>query len=136
MEHSQDKKTKILSLENIAFYKDDNKIPHSSASALSTTNRVSIVFITQKNGRKLDTTPQWKTGNNILFPIIQWAAIVKWINGYKGMLPTTPVSAIWSNNQISHATSKIVKHALQDAGEAREETKLCIKKYEIGTHSL
>jgi hypothetical protein len=51
-------------------------------------------------------------------------------------LPTTSVSAVWSNNRISCATSKIIEHALQDAVVAMGETKLCIKKHEIGTHSI
>jgi hypothetical protein len=54
----QDKKTKILSLENIPFYLDDKEIPHSSASALSSANRVSVTFVTQKNGCKFDTITQ------------------------------------------------------------------------------
>jgi hypothetical protein len=136
LKNSQDKKTNTLTLKNIAFYKDDNQIPHSLVSALTTADRVSIMFIMQKNGRKLDTITQWKTGNNVVCPVIQWAAIVKWISRYKGALPTTPVSAIWLNNQISHVTSKIIEHALQDAVVAMGETKLCIKKHEIGSHSI
>jgi hypothetical protein len=107
VKNPQDKKMKILTLKNIAFYKDDNEIPYSSASTLSTANRVSITFVTQRNGRKLDTITQWKTVDKILCPVIQWAVIVKQISIYKGALPTTPVSAVWSNNRISHVTSKI-----------------------------
>jgi hypothetical protein len=70
VKNPQDKKTKIFTLENITFYKDNNKIPHLLASTLSTANRVSITFVMQKNGRKLDTITQWKTGNNILCPAI------------------------------------------------------------------
>jgi hypothetical protein len=51
-----------------SFYKDNNKIPHSLASALSTANRVSITFIMQKNECKLDTITQWRTGNDHPLP--------------------------------------------------------------------
>ncbi len=46
----------------------------------------------------------------------------------KGASKTTPVSAVWSTNQISHhATNKIVENALRDAVVGIGEEKLSIK---------
>ncbi len=110
----QDKKMKILTLENIAFYLDTKEIPHSSASALSPANRVQVTFVTQKNGRKVDTITQWRTDHTTLCPVIQWAAIVNCINSYKGTTSATPVSVVWTSNKLTHMTSKMIKTTLRD----------------------
>jgi hypothetical protein len=132
----QDKKTKILTLENIAFYLDSKEIPHSLASALSSADRVSVTFVTQKNGRIVDTITQEKTDHATLCPVIQWAAIVNRINSYKGTTPATPVSAMWTSNKPTHMTSKMIKTALRVGAVAFGETKLRIQKHEVGTHSI
>jgi hypothetical protein len=46
-------------------------------------------------------------------------------------MPTTPVSAVWLNNQVSHITSKIVKHTLQDAVVVMGETNLASKNMRL-----
>jgi hypothetical protein len=132
----QDKKTKILMLKNIAFYLDNEEIPHSSASALSSADRVLVTFVTQKNGRKINTITQWRTNHATLCPVIQWAAIVNRINGYKGTTPATPVFAVWTSNKLTHMTSKMIETALRDGVVAFGETKLRIQKHKVGTHSI
>jgi hypothetical protein len=100
-------------------------------SALSTANRVSITFVTQKTGQKLDTVTQWRTDDNILCPVIHWEAIIKQISRYKGASKPTPVSVNWSTNRISHITSKIMENALRDAVVGIGEEKLCIKNTKL-----
>ncbi len=123
-------------LKNIAFYLDNEEIPHSLASTLSSTNRVLVSFVTQKNGRKVNPTTQWRTDHATLCPVIQWAAIVNRINSYKGTTPATPVSAVWTSNKLTHMTSEIIETLLRDGVVAFGETKLRIQKHKIGTHSI
>jgi hypothetical protein len=89
----EDKKTKQLALGNLAFYKDNKRIPNSSSN-LSSSNRLAITFEMQKNGRKLNTITQWKTNDPILYPVVQWAALVTRISAYNGASDATPVSAV------------------------------------------
>jgi hypothetical protein len=123
-------------LSNIAFYLNDVELPHSASSLLHTADRVSITFISQKNGRKNNTITQWKTFDNILCPVIQWAAIVHRISHYTGATPDTPVSAVWTHGRLEHVTGKIVEAALGDGVVALGEPKLRIRRHEVGTHSI
>ena len=97
---------------------------------------MSITFVSQKNGRKNDTITQWKTYDSILCPVLQWAAIVHRISNYTGTTPDTPVSAVWTNSRLEHVTGNIVETALGDGVVALGEDKLCIRRHEVGTHSI
>jgi hypothetical protein len=132
----EEKKTKILMLADIAFFKNDVKLPHTTSLMLVTVDRVSITFISQKNGRKNDTLTQWKTYDKVLCPVLQWAAIIHRISKYTSATSDTPVLAFWARGLIKHVTGKIVENALGDSVVALGEAKLRIYCHEIGTHSI
>jgi hypothetical protein len=136
VKNPEDKQTKILTLENIAFYKNDIEPSHLQASALSSTHQVLITFVPQKNGSKNGTTTQWRTNGKVLCPVVQWAALVQRISNYPGAKPATPVSSIWVHNHILHVTSKIVESALHSRVVAAGKTKLRIHCHKVGTHSI
>ncbi len=69
----EEKQTKILTLENICFYKDEIQLPQLQTLELVTADHISITFISQKNCRKNDTITQLRTNNKVLCPVIQWA---------------------------------------------------------------
>lgn len=131
----EDKKTKQLTLGNIAFYRNNDELPHLSTD-LHTADRMSITFETQKNERKFDTITQWKTDDDVLCPVLQWAALVKRILTYPGTSTTTPVSAVWNRGKIEHITSNMIEKALGDGVTAYGEATLRIKRNEVGTHSI
>jgi len=108
------KRTKQLTLGNLAIYKSDIKIPYSSPLESNNADRISITFEIQKNGRKFDTVMQWRTRHAPLCPIIQWAVLVKQILSYPGLTKNTKVSTVMIGTRILNITSKIVKMALRD----------------------
>jgi hypothetical protein len=130
------KRTEQLTLGNLAFYKGGIEIPHSSPLKLHTADRIFITLETQKNGQKIDTIIQRRTGHPHLCPIIQWAALTRQILGYPGTTNDTKVSTIWNSGKLLHITSKIIKMALRDSIAAYGEDKLQIFKHEVGTHSI
>jgi hypothetical protein len=132
----EEKQTKILTLADIAFFKNNVKLPHTTSLMLATADRVSITFVSQKNGRKNDTITQWKMYNKVLCPVLQWAAIIHCISKYTGTTSDTPVLAFWARGHIKHVTGKIVENALGDSVVALGEAKLCIYHHKIGTHSI
>jgi hypothetical protein len=67
----EEKQTKILTLENISFYKDKIELPHLQTSELATANCISITFISQKNGHKNNVIIRWRTNDTVLCPVIQ-----------------------------------------------------------------
>jgi hypothetical protein len=129
------KKTKQLTLKNIAFYRDRQLIAHNSPT-LSTSTSVSMTFESQKNDRKFDTITQWRTAHDTtLCPVRQWAALVQRIWSYPGTTADTPVSAVL-RHKISHITSNDIVHALRDSLKTYGEARLRININEIGTHSI
>lgn len=120
-----DKRTKLLTLKNINFYKNGTVLNHSSdRNLLQTANSVSITFKTQKNERKFDTITQWRTHDPILCPVKQWANIVTRISSYRGATKNTPVSTVWRYNHLDQITTAEVITTLQDAVKAYGEDDL------------
>ena len=134
---AHDKRTKLLTLKNIAFFKDGKTLHRILQSELlHTADSVSITFETQKNERKFDTVTQWRTEHAVLCPVKQWAAIITRISSYNGSTDDTPVSAVWRHNTIDHITSSQVITTLRDAVKAYGEDDLRIYHHEVGTHSI
>ena len=134
-----DKRTRILTLRNIAFYKDGKAMLKPSPSAqnqLHTADSVSITFETQKNERKFDTITQWRTSDPTLCPVKQWAALTVRIYKYPGATDSTPISAVWHHNCLDHIEATEVSNTLKDAVKAHGEDDLQIYQHKIGTHSI
>jgi hypothetical protein len=75
------RKTKLLELRNIRFFRGNVLIPHSSPS-LSSADCVSITEF-QKRDTKNDIITQHRSGNKLLCPVKVWASIVGRIRSYK-----------------------------------------------------
>jgi hypothetical protein len=133
--NAKEKKTKCLTLRNIAFHLNGAVLPHSSP-LLTVADNVAITFETQKNGRKFDTVTQWATHHETLCPVTQWACLVKRIRNYPGANDDTNVSAVWHHGKIHHMTSKEITDALRDGLSVFGSKKLRIEPNEIGTHSI
>jgi hypothetical protein len=132
-----DKRTKLLTLQNIAFFKNGHRLHHRlHSSVLHTAESVSITFESQKNERKFDTITQWRTSHPVLCPVKQWAALITRISSYPGASETTPVSAIWRHDTITQVTSNDVITTLRDAVKTHGEDDLRIYTHEVGTHSI
>jgi hypothetical protein len=132
-----DKRTKQLTVGNIAFFKDGKALHHiAHTSVLHHADSVSITFETQKNERKFDTVTQWRTSHNILCPVKQWAAIVTRIRSYEHTSNSTPVSTVLRHNRLDNISAREVILSLQDAVAAHGQDDLRIYRHEIGTHSI
>ncbi|KAL9183869.1 hypothetical protein ACHAXT_004725 [Thalassiosira profunda] len=95
-----------------------------------------VTFEWQKKDEKEDTVTHMASGDILLCPVKQWAAVVRRILGYPGATADTPVSAVWRYGRIEHITSKEVVDALRAAVVSVGEESLGIKKEDIGTHSI
>ena len=134
--HPESKRTKQLTLGNLAFYKGDIKIPHSSPLELQTADGISITFETKQNGGKFNPVMQWRTGHASLCPIIQWAALMRRILGYPGTTKDTKVLTVMIGTRISNITSKNIKTALHNGMTTYGKAKLQIYRHKVGTHSI
>jgi len=132
-----DKRTKQLTVGNIAFFKDGKALHHITQSPLlHLADSVSITFETQKNERKFDTITQWRTSHDVLCPVKQWASIVTRILSYEGTNSSTTVSTIRRHNSLDNITANEVILTLRDAVVAHGEDELRIHRTDVGTHSI
>ena len=139
-EYSQvegERKTKVIEVGNIDFYKGKRKLPHHS-SLLPFADCVSITFVLQKNNMIYDTTTHYRSGDRKLCPVLRWANVVYRIRGYPNSSDATPVSMFWDprTRKYSHITSKEVLTAVRTAAKLIGADKLGFQPDEIGTHSL
>jgi hypothetical protein len=132
---AEKKKTDILKLKDIWFFKNDSKLNHADPH-LEHADSVSLNFANQKNGIKDDSVMHQHTGDILFCPVQTFAKIVKQIRNYAGSSDNTPISAVWWNRIIDHITSKEMTIALRNAVEAYNHMKLGIRKEEIRNHSL
>ena len=132
---SEKRRTDILRLRCIRFFKDGKELPHDHPD-LERAGVVSVTFEKQKKDEKMDTVNLLASGELILCPVRTWAKIVKRIRGYPNSSDNTPVSAVWENGRVAHVTSNMMINALEDAADAVGRDKLNIKRGEIGTHSI
>jgi hypothetical protein len=71
-------RTKRLKLENITFRGEKNEVVEYDDPDLETkANFVTICFVDQKNGNRMEKRSQRRSGVPILCPIEAWAAVVK-----------------------------------------------------------
>jgi len=131
-EHRQ---TKQLCIRNIAFIKDGESIDHKSPS-LHLTDCVSVTFERQKNDRKADTVTQWRTSDELLCPIKIWASLIRRISSYKGAIKDSPLSLVQYKGKIINISGDMTTDLCRDGVVAIRETKLGIRRSEIGTRSI
>ena len=84
----------------------------------------------------MDTVILKASGDAILCPVCQWAALVCRIIGYPGATVNTPGFAVWLNGCIDHICSQQVVDALRAAVAAIGPDRIGIQPTDIGTHSI
>jgi hypothetical protein len=129
---AEQRQAKQLFIRNIAFIKDSEVLKHNSQS-LHLADCVSITFERQKNDRKAVTVTQWRTADELLFPIKIWASLVRRILSYKGTNKNYPVSLAKHKNNIINVTGEMIADLCRDGVATIGETKLGILRSEIGT---
>jgi hypothetical protein len=72
----EERPIKLLCLQNIRFFKDGHLIPAPTAD-LESADSVAITFEMQKNDSKFDTVIHGRTDDPVLYPVLQWAQLVK-----------------------------------------------------------
>ena len=108
---SEKRRTDILRIGNIRFFKDGFSLCHSNPLCESA-DCVAITFEFQKKDERNDTVTQLDTDHPSLSPVRIWYSIVKRIRSYPGTNNDTPVSAVWRNGRIQHMTSAEMVDAL------------------------
>jgi hypothetical protein len=107
---SGERRTKLLELRNIRFYKNNRELSAAS-TFLHLADCVSITFFFQKNGQCDETITMHRTQDPRLCPVRSWAGICSRIRGFPGATPSTPV-----NTYIHPVTRKLLRVTSKHSG--------------------
>ena len=133
-------RTRRLTMENITFRGKDNKvISHDDPHLADKSEFVTVCFVDQKNGNRMEKRSQRKSEVPILCPIEAWAAVVKRhredFPGEKGVKMT--VCSYRSTKGLSEVTATQVTKLMRAVCSVNEGArKYGYDKEEIGTRSI
>jgi hypothetical protein len=122
----EERRTKLLCLQNIRLSKDGHLIPVPSAD-LESADSIAITFKMQKNNSKFDTVIHGRTDDPVLCPVLQWAQLVDRILSYPHTTCNTPVCAVWRHGRLDKIASMQVVSALCAASKAVGSARLGFK---------
>jgi hypothetical protein len=133
------RKTKIVCLGDVEFLSSSKRIiPHHDRHIFATSVFVRITFRDQKNGDKMDSRTQEKTGDPVLCPVRRWLRIVQNLLLDRNSTTDSPVSIFF--NPASHKASPITGQALllflRKTADDLGPDHLGYKGSDIGTHSI
>ena len=133
---TEERRTKILCLRNIRFFKKGHLISAPSAD-LELADSVAVTFEMQKNESKFDTVIHGRTDDPVLCPVLQWARLVNRIWSYEGTTDSTPICTFQrSGRRVDKISSSQILLRLRAAARSVGSATLGFEPKEIGTHSL
>jgi hypothetical protein len=106
------KRTKLLWLRNIRFFKDGCLI-NTPSENLEFADSVAVTFKMQKNDHKHETVIHGRTVHPILCPVKQWARLITRIWTYPGTTDETLVCTVWRHDRRERITSRQVITSLR-----------------------
>jgi hypothetical protein len=108
-------KTKRAKLSTLIF-RDSKKqiLAHTNPLLLSSSEYVTVVFIDQKNGTKMDHRTQRKTGHRFLCPVLRFGrAVRRIVLTVPRWTPDTPLCALQVDDKTLLVTSTFTKSLLR-----------------------
>jgi hypothetical protein len=129
------RKTKLLALRNIRFFKGRRLLDHTDR-LLHLADCVSITFELQKKETKNDIITQHKSSDPTLCPVKIWAKIVRRISTYPSSTINTTVNTFsFSDKKIHLFTGTELLKCLRLAASSLRLDTLGFSSNEIGLHS-
>jgi hypothetical protein len=129
------RRTKLLSIKNINFYRGKRRISHNDP-LLHMSECVSITFELQKKETKNNIITQHQSTDTLLCPVKIWAKIVCRLNSYPSSTPDTSVNTFLHNNLAVHKfTGQELLKRLHLAATTIGPDKLGFLPNQLGLHS-
>ncbi len=127
------RKTKILTINNIRFFKNKKELNHSN-SKLNQASTVSITFKFQKKDTKNDTITQHRSKDTILCPVKIWAKIIQRLLSYPNTNKHTQVNTYMDSGKVYLIKGQLLLKQLRRATTAIGKDTLGFAAHEIGLH--
>ena len=128
------KQTKLLTLENFQFFKENRRIDANSPN-LAKADFLAITFVSQKNGEKNQSIIQHRS-NRSLCPVKAWGSLVILIRSYNGTADSTTINYYENDGRPSYITSEDMIKQIRSACQTLGEEKLGFTPEQAGTHSI
>jgi hypothetical protein len=129
------RKTKLLLVHNIKFYRGRRVLPHSDP-LLHRADCVSITFDFQKRDSKGDVITQHRCSDPLLCPVKVWARIIRRLTSYQSTSPTTQVNTyIHPDGSTHYFSGKDLLSRIRLAAATLGEDELGFSPDQVGLHS-
>jgi hypothetical protein len=108
-------KTKMITLSGVLFRTaDKTKLDHNDPLLLDHAEFVTITFVDQKNGKKMDSRTQRRTLDSHLCPILRWGSAIKRIlQSHPSSNGDTPLCSTQPEHKQLLITNTFVRHLLR-----------------------
>ncbi len=136
----ESKRTKILRLRNIRFFRNGRILPHSSPH-LHLADYVDITFEYQKNDERNESVGMYRSNTKRYHAVSVWAAIVNRIRGYEGATDDWKVNMYQYRDEKGNIknieiTSNRIRTKLRVAARLIGKDALGFDASDIGCHSI
>jgi hypothetical protein len=101
---SGERRTKIIQLQNIRFFKGKREVSHTDPN-MSSSSTVSITFVLQKKDENFGTVTHYHSKNPSICIVITWAKIVQRIRQYPNSTDSTIINTYRDKNGTTHLLS-------------------------------
>jgi hypothetical protein len=129
------RKTKLLTVEDIQFHKENREIDRQSQQTFDS-DTVSVTFRDQKNGELYQRRTAWRTNDPTLCPVRAWSSIVTRILSYKECSIKSSVNTVRVDGKIVLITATTMTTYLRSAATTLGRDRLGFGPESVGTHSL
>jgi len=137
-------RTRILTCGNVTFRdKDRNQVRHDDSSLGERAMFVTICFVDQKNGTKMERRSQRRSGVKGLCPVEAWAAVIKRIQRQfadeleKGELPVCSYKQDGNNDKRFEVSDERIRDLLRSTCRIHDGiNQYGIGEREVGTRSI
>jgi hypothetical protein len=134
-------RTKILLLGNIQFFDASGRMTVDANQDDFTTlaQYVSITYVDQKSGKKMETRTQIKTGHAILCPVKLWGEVYRQVSAIDDATDNTPVNT-WYNRatrkSIAITATEVITMLRKTCDNGGGKDAFGYDSKDIGTHSV
>ena len=130
---SEKRKTKILTLDNIRFFKNFEEVTQNNL--LHSADFVEITFVSQKTEVKNESIIQHRSSDDFC-PVKVWTKIKLRILSYPNTSGKTAVNTFFKNGQLVQITSEIIRDHLRKFVLSIDPLEKFYKIKKIGTHTI
>jgi hypothetical protein len=109
-------RTRRLTTANVVFRDEDSQVvDHQDGNLVKKAMFVTVCFVDQKNGTKMEKRSQRRSGDNVLCPVVAWVSIVIRVNSCVPFTESSPVPvcSYFDENEIREVRSAQILQLLR-----------------------